>query len=237
MGRPRKTDLRSVFDAIWYIHSTGCQWRALPGEYPPFSTVQNYFYGWRRSGVPGKILRRFRDRVRCSLCGAEHGRDRQLVGEDHGEWQVITRARGSRAASGTLPWTRKAARLSCWFTRLTSRTGTLPWRLSYSCWRRCRRSPNCMPMVAMRDRNFARRSGNRACQTSSRLWKNRRIPRASRCCPAGGSWSGPLPGWADAVACRRITSATLTMPWPGCNWPPVDFLSGAWRVKQLRENK
>ena len=61
-------------------------------------------------------------------------------------------------------------------------------------------------------------------------------PKA-RCCPAGGSWSGPLPGWADAVACRRITSATLTMPWPGRNWPPVDFLSGTWRVKQPHDNK
>ena len=89
MGRPRKTDLRSVFDAIQYILSTGCQWRALPGEYSTFSTVQNYFCGWRRSGVPGKILRRLRDRTRCSLCGAEHGRDRQPVGEDHGEWRSL----------------------------------------------------------------------------------------------------------------------------------------------------
>ena len=65
MGRPRKIDLRSVFDAIWYILSTGCQWRALPGEYPPFSTVQNYFYVWRRSGVLDKVLQHLRDRVRC----------------------------------------------------------------------------------------------------------------------------------------------------------------------------
>ncbi len=55
MGRPRKTDLRSVFDAIQYILSTGCQWRALPGEYPPFSTVQNYFYGWRRRQGPAAL--------------------------------------------------------------------------------------------------------------------------------------------------------------------------------------
>ncbi len=38
---------------------------ALPGEYPPFSTVQNYFYGWHRSGVLDKVLQHLRDRVWC----------------------------------------------------------------------------------------------------------------------------------------------------------------------------
>lgn len=47
LGRPRTTDLRAVVNAILYIVSTGCQWRALPGEFPPRSTVQRYFYRWR----------------------------------------------------------------------------------------------------------------------------------------------------------------------------------------------
>ena len=50
LGRPRKTDLRSVVEAILYILSTGCQWRALPHEFPPYSTVQGYFYAWRDTG-------------------------------------------------------------------------------------------------------------------------------------------------------------------------------------------
>jgi len=49
-GRPRTTDLRQVIDAILYILSTGCQWRALPKEFPPRSTVQFYFYTWRDTG-------------------------------------------------------------------------------------------------------------------------------------------------------------------------------------------
>lgn len=49
-GRPRTTDLREVIDAILYILSTGCQWRALPKDFPPRSTVQFYFYAWRDSG-------------------------------------------------------------------------------------------------------------------------------------------------------------------------------------------
>src|SRR5262245_16697714 len=47
LGRPRKVDLRAVVDAILYILATGCQWRALPKDFPPRSTVQGYFYRWR----------------------------------------------------------------------------------------------------------------------------------------------------------------------------------------------
>ena len=47
VGRPRKVELREVMNAILYILATGCQWRALPKEFPPRSTVQYYFYLWR----------------------------------------------------------------------------------------------------------------------------------------------------------------------------------------------
>lgn len=47
IGRPRKVDLRSIVNAILYIAATGCQWRMLPKDFPPYSTVQGYFYKWR----------------------------------------------------------------------------------------------------------------------------------------------------------------------------------------------
>lgn len=50
-GRPRRTDLRAVWDAIQYIAATGCQWAQLPKDFPPFTTVQYYFYQLRDSGV------------------------------------------------------------------------------------------------------------------------------------------------------------------------------------------
>ena len=50
IGRPRETDLRAVMNAILYLASTGCQWRALPRDFPPYSTVQGYFYGWSLDG-------------------------------------------------------------------------------------------------------------------------------------------------------------------------------------------
>ncbi len=51
LGRPRKTELREVLNALLYIASTGCQWRMLPKDFPPYSTVQGYFYEWRATGM------------------------------------------------------------------------------------------------------------------------------------------------------------------------------------------
>ena len=51
VGRPRTTDLRSIWNAIQYIATTGCQWRQLPREFPPISTVQYYFYRLRDEGT------------------------------------------------------------------------------------------------------------------------------------------------------------------------------------------
>jgi transposase len=55
LGRPRATALRAVLGAILYIARTGCQWRMLPKDFPPFTTVQGYFYDWRDSGLFEKI--------------------------------------------------------------------------------------------------------------------------------------------------------------------------------------
>jgi transposase len=55
VGRPRTTALRTVVEAILYMATTGCQWRQLPKDFPPYSTVQNYFYPWSREGLWFKI--------------------------------------------------------------------------------------------------------------------------------------------------------------------------------------
>ena len=56
LGRPRETELRRVLDAILYIARTGCQWRMLPKDFPPFTTVQGYFYDWRVRRLAGRRL-------------------------------------------------------------------------------------------------------------------------------------------------------------------------------------
>jgi transposase len=55
IGRPREVDLRAVVNAILYMASTGCQWRQLPKEFPPYSTVQGYFYPWSLDGTWPRI--------------------------------------------------------------------------------------------------------------------------------------------------------------------------------------
>ena len=50
-GRTRKTGLRDIVDAVFYIAQSGCQWRMLPKDFPPFTTVQRYFYAWRGDGT------------------------------------------------------------------------------------------------------------------------------------------------------------------------------------------
>ena len=55
LGRRRTTKLRSVIDALLYMIETGCQWRMLPKDFPPFTTVQHYFYEWRADGIWDRI--------------------------------------------------------------------------------------------------------------------------------------------------------------------------------------
>jgi transposase len=55
LGRPPKTETRNIVNALLYMVRTGCQWRQLPREFPPYTTVQHYFYGWRDGGVLERI--------------------------------------------------------------------------------------------------------------------------------------------------------------------------------------
>src|SRR6202451_3504300 len=63
-GRPRKTDLRDVVNAIFYLLRTGCQWRFLPKDFPPKSTVWRYFDEWRFNGTLDLIHDTLRRKVR-----------------------------------------------------------------------------------------------------------------------------------------------------------------------------
>jgi transposase len=66
LGRPRTTELRAVVNALFYMLTTGCQWRQLPKEFPPFSTVQRFFYRWRDDGLWRRINHELLMRVRAT---------------------------------------------------------------------------------------------------------------------------------------------------------------------------
>ena len=65
-GRPRKTDLREVVNAIFYRNRNGCVWRALPHDFPPWRTVYNYFIRWTSDGTWQAILDALRRNVRVA---------------------------------------------------------------------------------------------------------------------------------------------------------------------------
>ena len=63
-GRPRSTDLRTVVNAIFYVLRSGCAWRMLPKDFPPYSTVYMYFRQWQKDGTWEKLHDVLRDRLR-----------------------------------------------------------------------------------------------------------------------------------------------------------------------------
>lgn len=53
-GRRRSVDIREVFNGLLYVLSTGCQWRAIPTEFPPRSTIFDDFARWQAEGTLGR---------------------------------------------------------------------------------------------------------------------------------------------------------------------------------------
>jgi len=66
LGRPRLHPIREILDATFYVLRTGCQWRLLPHEFPPWSTVYYWFRRWRLDGTWERLNRELRERVRVA---------------------------------------------------------------------------------------------------------------------------------------------------------------------------
>jgi putative transposase len=66
-GRPRLHSPREIVDAVFYVVNSGCQWRMLPRDFPPWKTVFHYFRAWRLDGtwerMNGALRRRLRERL------------------------------------------------------------------------------------------------------------------------------------------------------------------------------
>jgi putative transposase len=63
-GPEREVDLREVVNTLLYLNRTGCQWRLLPHDLLPKSTVYDYFAKWRDHGVWPKIVAALREQIR-----------------------------------------------------------------------------------------------------------------------------------------------------------------------------
>jgi transposase len=54
-GGKRRVDMRAVMNGVMYILSTGCQWRYIPKDFPPRSTLHDYFTWWHCDGTLDRI--------------------------------------------------------------------------------------------------------------------------------------------------------------------------------------
>src|ERR1035437_2433911 len=105
-GRPRKYELREVVDALLYVVKTGCQWRQLPINFPPWKTVHEHFRSWRASGVWERVGQTLREQGRKA--GGRNATPTVAIIDSQsaktalkGGGAATTRARRSRAARGT----------------------------------------------------------------------------------------------------------------------------------------
>jgi putative transposase len=66
-GRPRVYPLREIIDAIFYVVRSGCSWRLVPHDFPPWRSVYHYFRQFRLDGTWERLHSALRERVRVRL--------------------------------------------------------------------------------------------------------------------------------------------------------------------------
>ena len=69
-GRPRTVNMREILNAIGYVVRSGCAWRMIPHDLPPWQTVYGYFRAFRACGLWKRLHDRLREQVRAA-CGRE----------------------------------------------------------------------------------------------------------------------------------------------------------------------
>ena len=116
-GNKRTVDVREVMNGLMYVLSTGCQWRAIPKDLPPRSTVNHYFCRWQHDGTLDRLHHalyvRCREQADRQASPTAAIIDSQSVksAEKGGVGSIrraLTGAKRSEARSGTSWSTRKA---------------------------------------------------------------------------------------------------------------------------------
>jgi transposase len=150
-GRPVRYPRRDVVDAIRYLTRTGCQWDALPVDFPPAPLVKHYFTTWTRDGTLTRIHNTLREQVRqvqgrnrqpsAALVDSQTVRGAETVGRSSRGYDAGKRSNGRKRhiltdtgglllavlVTGANVQDRDAGRLLMWMLRTVFPTVRLVW--------------------------------------------------------------------------------------------------------------
>ena len=223
LGRPREVNLREIVQAIFYILSSGCQWRALPKEFPPYSTVQGYFYAWRDTGrwqqIVEALVRKARRRLgrkpkptaavidsqtaSTTEAGGPRGFDagKRLHGRKR---HIVTDTNGLLLAAYVHP------------ANIQDVHGAVPLLESL---RGRFQSLNMSSPIGFIAANNSSTHSRTAGRGQSRSSSDRPGSKASSSCPGAGSSSAPLHGSEDVGASPKTSKALPPPSSPGYSLP------------------
>jgi len=66
-GKSRKHSHRELVNAVFYIVKTGCQWRFLPKDFPPYSTVHSFYWRAKKKGIWERMMRDLVEKSRIRM--------------------------------------------------------------------------------------------------------------------------------------------------------------------------